>query len=41
MKKDESQQWKLVAGEMLDIVKGIKMEGKTGNSRGGRGCAMI
>ncbi|XP_031558972.1 kinectin-like [Actinia tenebrosa] len=29
LKKDESLQWKLVAGEMLDIVKCIKLEGKT------------
>ncbi|XP_032225237.2 uncharacterized protein LOC5500976 isoform X3 [Nematostella vectensis] len=28
-RQDQAQQWKLVAGEMLDIVKGIKLEGKT------------
>lgn len=30
VRKDETQQWKLVAGEMLDIVKGIKSEGNYG-----------
>jgi len=32
IRKDEAQQWKLVAGEMLDIVKGIQKVGQYGKS---------